>query len=158
MPPQDNEPVLTKMSSNDSFLKGVLLPALIILAVIFAGTGTGWVLARGTSSEESASGVEEGDKVAPGAKVSEGGKEAGINDEKTFKDKAEGTLEDGGVDGEGTHKLIRAGGPSQTAALTSSVIDLDEFVGKKVEIWGETNKSQKAAWFMDVGRIKVLDE
>lgn len=158
MPPRDNEPTLRKISENDSFLKGVLLPALVILAVIFAGTGTGWVLARGSASEESVSGVEEGDKVAPGAKVSEGGKEAGINDEKTFKDKAEGTLEEGGLDGEGTHKLIRPGGASQTVYLTSSVIDLDEFVGKRVEVWGETNKGQKAGWLMDVGRVKVLDD
>lgn len=148
-----------QMPKEADFVKGVLLPAVIILAVIFAGTGTGWVLAKGGSSAGGATGaVEEGDKVAPGAKVFEGGKEAGIDDEATFKDKAEGTLEEGGVNGEGTHKLIREGGPSKTAALTSSVIDLDEFIGKKVEVWGETNTSSKAAWFMDVGRVKVLDD
>ena len=157
MPPRDHEPTLRKVPQGDSFLKGVLLPALIILGVIFAGTGTGWMLTKG-SSGDSATAVDEGDKVAPGAKVTEGGKEAVINDEKTFKDKAEGTLEEGGIDGEGTHKLIRPGGANQTVYLTSSVIDLDEFVGKKVEVWGETNKGQKAGWLMDVGRVRVLDE
>ena len=85
------------------------------------------------------------------------GEEVGSTDTKTFKDEAEGTIEDGGVNGEGTHKLIRTGGASQTAALTSSVIDLDEFVGQKVHIWGESFGSTKAAWLMDVGRIKVIE-
>ncbi len=68
-----------------------------------------------------------------------------------------GTLEKGGIDGEGTHKLIREGGESQTAYLTSSIIDLDPLVGKKVQVWGETFKGQKAGWLMDVGRVKVLE-
>ncbi|MDO8452266.1 MAG: hypothetical protein Q7S79_00785 [bacterium] len=152
----DNTAPLRPVTKDQDFVKGILLPSLIILAVIFAGTGTGWVLAKG-GSESGASAVEEGDKVAPGATVTNDGKEAGIDDEATFKDKAEGTLEEGGLDGEGTHKLIREGGPSKTAYLTSSVIDLDEFVGQKVEVWGETNKGIKAGWLMDVGRIKVLD-
>ena len=53
-----------------------------------------------------------------------------------------GDFAKGGIDGEGTHKLIRDGGPSKTAYLTSSVIDLDQFVGKKVKIWGETRAAQ----------------
>ena len=152
----DTSAPLRPVSKDQEFLKGVLLPSLIILAVIFAGTGTGWALAKGGSGG-STSGVDEGDKVAPGATVTNGGKEAGIDDEATFKDKAEGTLEEGGIGGEGTHHLVRPGGDSQNVYLNSSVIDLDEFVGQKVEVWGETNKGQKAGWLMDVGRIKVLD-
>lgn len=76
---------------------------------------------------------------------------------KTFKDSATGTLERGGVNGEGTHTLNREGGVSQRAALTSSVLDLDLFIGKKVEIKGETNGSTKAGWFLDVGVIKILE-
>lgn len=75
---------------------------------------------------------------------------------KTFKDSATGTIEKGSVNGEGTHILNREGGKSQQAALTSSVIDLDLFVGKKVEVKGETNSSNKAGWLMDVGVIKIL--
>jgi hypothetical protein len=30
-------------------------------------------------------------------------------------------------------------------------------VGKKVQVWGETFKGQKAGWLMDVGRIKALE-
>ncbi|MEO8581279.1 MAG: hypothetical protein ABI425_01725 [Patescibacteria group bacterium] len=75
--------------------------------------------------------------------------------EDTFKDSAEGVLQAGGIDGEGTHKLVRAGGISQTVYLTSAVTDLDKFIGAKVKVWGETNTAQKAGWLMDVGRIKV---
>jgi hypothetical protein len=85
------------------------------------------------------------------------GAEFGLKDESTFKDTAMGTVEAGGIDSEGTHKLLREGGPSQTVYLISSVLDLDQFVGKKVQVWGETNKAQKAAWLMDVGKVKILE-
>lgn len=81
----------------------------------------------------------------------------GSKDASIFKDQAIGVIEKGGVDSEGTHKLIREGGESQTAYLTSSVVDLDQFIGKKVRVWGETFAAQKAGWLMDVGRIEVLE-
>jgi len=37
----------------------------------------------------------------------------GSNDTKTFKDTAEGTLKEGGIDGEGAFHLERPGGDSQ---------------------------------------------
>jgi len=76
---------------------------------------------------------------------------------KTFADSAVGVIKSGGVNGEGTHTLERPGGVTQNAALTSSVVDLDLFVGKQVEVKGETNKSNKAAWLMDVGSIKITE-
>ena len=76
---------------------------------------------------------------------------------KTFADSATGIIKSGGVNGEGTHNLERPGGVTQNAALTSSVVDLDLFVGKQVEVKGETNKSNKAAWLMDVGSIKITE-
>lgn len=60
----------------------------------------------------------------------------GVQDEQTFKDSAEGYLEAGGIDGEGSHKIIRPGGVSQTVYLTSSITDLDKFAGMDVKIWG----------------------
>lgn len=77
---------------------------------------------------------------------------------KNFKDSAEGVLQknDSKVITEGTHKLIR-GDETQTVYLTSSVLDLDQFIGRKVKVWGETNKGQKAAWLMDVGKVEKLD-
>lgn len=74
-----------------------------------------------------------------------------------FSDSATGVIKLGGVNNEGTHTLLRDGGVTQNAALTSSVIDLDLFVDKKVEVKGETNDSNKAGWFMDVGSIKILE-
>ncbi len=79
----------------------------------------------------------------------------GSSDEKAFNTTATGVIDKGGINGEGTHKLVRPGGVSQTAYLTSSVIDLDQLVGHQVTIWGETFKGQKAGWLMDVGRAKV---
>ncbi len=122
-----------------------LIPVLLVVAIIGAGVLTGFFLSKKVASPT----------MAPGT-VQEG-KEVGSPDIKTFKDTATGVIEKGGLNGEGTHKLIREGGPSQTAYLTSSIIDLDQFVGKKVQVWGETFKGQKAAWLMDVGRVKILE-
>lgn len=138
---------------SSTFPKSVLLPALIILAIILAGGGTGWFLSNGGTLEEK----EAGDIAAPGAQIGSSGKEIGLSDTATFRDSAQGTLEEDGIDGEGTHHLVREGGPSQNVYLTSSVIDLDQFLGKKVEVWGETIGAEKAGWLMDVGRIKVLE-
>ncbi len=79
----------------------------------------------------------------------------GIKDKNNFIDEASGILEKGGLDGEGTHKLLRSGGEKQTAYLMSSVLDLDDFLGYKITVWGETFSGQKAGWLMDVGKIKV---
>ncbi|MEK7503987.1 MAG: hypothetical protein AAB550_00590 [Patescibacteria group bacterium] len=83
--------------------------------------------------------------------------EVGSTDTKTFRDTATGVLQKTSVGGAGTHMLIRDGGPSQTIYMVSSVIDLDEFVGKKVDVWGETQKVAKVSWFMDVGRVKIVE-
>ena len=74
-----------------------------------------------------------------------------------FKDTAVGIIAINDDGGEGTHKLIREGGESQTAYLTSSVLDLDAFVGHKVQVWGQTFSSERVGWLMDVGRVKVLE-
>ena len=127
----------------------MFLQILVAVIVVLAGVGSGYLLASGNAPGALGGKIE----TAPGAEVTEEG--TGIKDEKTFRDKAEGTLEKGGIEGEGTHHLTRPGGASQNVYLTSSVIDLDDFLGKKVEVWGETFTGQKAGWLMDVGRIKV---
>lgn len=75
----------------------------------------------------------------------------------SFKDSATGTIEKGSINGVGTHILNREGGVTQRASLTSSVVDLDLFVGRKVEVKGETNASKQTAWLLDVGSVKVLE-
>lgn len=92
--------------------------------------------------------------VAKGAVKTE--KSAGILDKKRFPDKAEGLLKEGGIDGEGNFHLERPGGESQNVYLTSSIVDLSEFVGKKVRVWGETFQGEKAGWLMDIGYIEIL--
>ena len=118
----------------------------VYAALILLGIGTGYLLAQKTGSQ-----LNLGKKPS----VIKTDKVVGSTDTKTFRDSAVGVIEKGGVDGEGTHKLIREGGPSQTAFLISSVIDLDEYVGKKVKVWGETFAAKKAAWLMDVGKIEI---
>lgn len=152
--PQQSTPIVKDArSTGESFARVTLIPAFAILVVVLAGIGTGWYASQGGGGGVLTKKIA----VAPGAEVKEGGKTAGIDDTKTFRDQAEGVLEEGGIDGEGTHHLLRDGGPSQNVYLTSSIVDLSQFTGKKVEVWGETNKAQKAGWLMDVGKIKVLE-
>ncbi len=122
----------------------------VYVALVLLGVGTGYVLSRGVG------GVLPGTANRP--KMEKTDKVVGITDTKTFKDSAEGVIEKGGMDGEGTHKLIREGGPSQTAYLISSVVDMDEYAGKKVRVWGQTMAAKKASWLMDVGKIELLSE
>jgi len=122
---------------------------LVYLLLIILGVGTGYLLHRTINS----GGALGGDKVT----MTKSEKVEGVSDTATFKDWAEGAIEKGGIEDEGTHKLIREGGPSQTVVLVSSVLDLDEYTGKKVKVWGQTFPPQKAGWFMDVGKIELLE-
>jgi hypothetical protein len=129
--------------------KTILTYAVVALVVVAAGIGSGWFLSGRNSTSGSPSG-----NAAPGATSSQN--EAGIADESTFSDTATGILQEGGISGEGTHHLVREGGESKYVYLTSTVIDLESFVGKNVQVWGQTVTAQKAGWLMDVGKIKVL--
>ena len=148
--PETIKPIVRPVLKND--IKKNLLLIGIITVLVLAGTATGWLLSGNKTKLGSPLG---GSIVAPGAKS--GTEEAGLADESTFKDSAEGLLEEGGVNGEGTHHLVREGGISQTVYLTSTVIDLESFVGKKVIVWGQTITAKKAGWLMDVGKIRVTE-
>lgn len=123
---------------------GIVYALLIIL-----GIGTGYLL----STNRNLVGGGLGNTFTAG----KADNATGNTDTKVFKDSAEGTLEKGGINGEGTHKLIREGGESQTAYLVSSSVDLDTYIGKKVKVWGETFAAKKAAWLMDVGKVEILE-
>lgn len=130
-----------------------LFIVLTIIAVL-SGVGTGFgsfKLFANKSSSSSDLALQE----LPSAGKLNVGDVFGSKD-ASFKDSAEGYLEVGGIDGEGSHKLLRPGGESQTVYLTSSVTDLTELAGSEVKVWGETFKGQKAGWLMDVGRVEVL--
>lgn len=118
---------------------------LISFVVVIAGVGSAWVIGSKIFGTKPA--------AAPGAKVTS--TEAGALDPKVKYDNAVGVLKEGGIGEEGTHHLETEGGPSHWVYLTSSVIDLQSFVGKKVEIWGQTLASKKAGWMMDVAKIQV---
>jgi hypothetical protein len=84
-----------------------------------------------------------------------GGSTFGEKNDKLCVDQAEGTMRRGGADGEGTHHLQRKGGESQNVYLTSSTIDLEQLVGKKVQVWGKTYSAQTAGWLMDACYIVI---
>ena len=128
-----------------------LVSGLISVLVVLAGIGTGY-LVSGVGGKTSGTSLTTSGK---GVVVSKN--EAGIADESKFATTTDGVLEEGGIGGEGTHHLVRGSGPSQYAYLTSSVVDLQVFVGKKVQIWGDTVSGKKAGWLIDVGKIKVME-
>lgn len=143
-------PVVKKPIIKDSKKKILLIGGIFL--IVLAGVGTGWLLSGSSRGGKS---LAEDAKTVPGAKS--GPKEAGLADEETFRDSAEGVLKKDGVNGEGTHHLEREGGESQNVYLTSTVIDLQSFVDQKVKVWGETISAKKAGWLMDVGKIKVTE-
>lgn len=126
---------------------------LMLLGVVVLGVLSGYLLAAQSGNlllgKNVQSSLKNGESVSKGTIV-------GSNDTKTFKDIAEGTLKEGGIDGEGAFHLERPGGESQNVYLTSSSVDLSKFIDKKIKVWGQTQKAQHAGWLMDVGRIEVL--
>lgn len=122
----------------------------LVLVVVLLGIYTGKMLSSRGVGNTAPSG-----NTAPGA--TESLNEAGIKNDEAFPDDATGKLEEGGINGEGTHHLTRDGGPDQNVYLSSTVIDLQSFVGKKVQVWGQTISGKQAGWLMDVGRIKVIN-
>lgn len=74
---------------------------------------------------------------------------------KLCPDKAEGTVKAGGIDGEGTHHLVRKGGKDQYVYLTSSTVDLSLVENKKVAVWGKTYAAKIAGWLMDICYLEV---
>jgi len=121
---------------------------LLATAVIALGTASGWGIYSVTNRTPKQL------KSAVNG-IATAGETYGVDDTKAFTDSAEGELADGGIDGEGSHHLIREGGESQFVYLTSSVINLDQFIGRQVKVWGQTFEAQKAGWLMDVGRLEV---
>lgn len=121
----------------------------MILVLLGVGTGYGIYYFTQPKMPKKLATEVEGEMVA--------GDIFGVEDEDVFSDIAEGTLVGGGIDGEGSHHLEREGGKDQYVYLTSSVIDLDQFVDKKIKIWGQTFEAQKAGWLMDVGRLEIQE-
>lgn len=146
---ESNSPMKSQKSSK-------VLVALSIIAII-AGVGTGFGVHKLTAGGSQVStGPANSNLQQVAGETVKAGDIFGIKDDETFKDSAEGYLAEADIDDEGSHKLLRAGGESQTVYLTSSSTDLDKFVGMEIKVKGETFKGQKAGWLMDVGQVEVL--
>jgi len=144
--------------------KQLIIVAALSALAIFLGIGGGWLLrGSGHSSNSSGTATSESETVAVTATVASDvstikkGDVFGSNDPDDFVDSAQGYLQAGGASGEGSHALLRQGGASQTVYLTSSVTDLDKFVGMDIRVWGETFAGQSVGWLMDVGRVEVIN-
>ena len=122
----------------------IFLFIFVFIAATFFGVITGFFLKNLSK------------KPISSTKISGQAKTVGIKDKKTFKDKAEGVLKEGGINGEGNFHLERTGGQSQNVYLTSTAVDLSQFVNKKVRVWGVTFEGEKAGWLMDVGLVEML--
>lgn len=137
-----HQKVVHKLPESNTKMKSIIIG----LIVIAAGVGTGYLLA-GAKAENG--GPTPTSNVAKNEDVK-------VNEE-VFSDKATGTLHEGGIEGEGTHYLDTGAGEEKYVYLLSTVLDLDSFVGKKVEIQGQTLAAEHAGWLMDVGKIKEVN-
>lgn len=138
-------------------------PGIVVVAalvIVGAGTLTGFGLSKAVSSNVDSGGQKEVTGIEAGTgKISDGSVSKGdvFGDASKEGDEAEGVLEKGGINGEGSHRLLRPGGVGRTVYLTSSVVDLDQLVGHKVKVWGDTFAAQSAGWLMDVVTVEVVE-
>lgn len=133
------------------------LPLVVAsFVVVLLGLGTGYLIHSMTRSSSPAAPVTTSGTSGQPLQIT-AGETYGANNGEVFSDEVEGVLVAGGLSGEGTHHLLRPGGPSQNVYLTSSVVDLDLFVDHHVKIWGETFAAQEAGWLMDVGKVEVIE-
>lgn len=119
----------------------------ILIAALILGVTSGFFLSRSNNN-----------KIAENIPLTEKAKTP-QQDTQTFRDFAQGTIQKRPAPKntneyvEGTHLLVREG--AVPVALTSSVVDLSQYEGKKVKIFGETQKAIKEGWLMDVGKVEV---
>ena len=146
-PSAETSPSTPTAPSASSLAKKKMISWLVVLVLLGAGTGYGIYAFTQPKAPKKLATEASGELSA--------GDTFGVEDEAAFRDSAEGVLVAGGIQGEGSHHLEREGGESQYVYLTSSVIDLDQFLDKKVKIWGETFEAQHAGWLMDVGRLAI---
>jgi hypothetical protein len=153
---EQSAPVIRSIDSDQpapvhEVMHGFSTPVTIVIFVlaILLGTGVGYAIAGPGAG---------GGSLSPGKMIGlkNPSKSAGVKDDKKFPDKAEGKLKDGGIEGEGNFHLERPGGDSQNVYLTSSIVDLSEYIGKKVRVHGQTFSGKKAGWLMDVGYVEIL--
>jgi hypothetical protein len=146
-PPVGVQPAVVKKLPTDNNTRMKLIA--LALVVVLLGVGTGYVLS-GTNAKTGG--------PAPTSDVAEkpAGGDTAVN-ESVFSDTATGVLHEGGIEGEGTHYLDTGNGPEKYVYLLSTIMDLQSFVGKKIEVHGQTLGAESAGWLMDVGQVKIVD-
>lgn len=147
------EEIMQPLENKSPSAKSKYLLSISVTLAVLIGLVSGFYFAKSRlllASNTNADGV-----VEVGASGLKAGAVYGADQEDTFRDKAEGILQPGGIGGEGSHHLERGDNESQWVYITSTVVDLDQFAGAKVTVWGETIQGKKAGWLMDVGRLKV---
>jgi hypothetical protein len=140
------------------------IPKSIIAIVVILGLTSGFWLSRilpsSTSSNKLSQELNKNDAISTDQISGSEQLEPGVvygNSSAIFSDSAQGVVTAGNINGEGTHILVREGGDSQRVSLTSSTVDLDLFIDKKVIVKGQTNDSRKTGWLLDVGNIKIIE-
>lgn len=140
------EPKIAKHLNDPSKLNKIVLGVLVGSLVL--GLLTGYLLSSKPKTDLASSGAS-----SQPAKSAQ-------SDSRTFRDFAEGTIKikpagkNPNAYSEGTHLLEREG--ALPVALTSSVVDLSKYEGKKVKVFGETQKALKEGWLMDVGKVEEI--
>lgn len=143
-------------SAFHSFKQGTSVSTSMVFStffiIILLGLGAGFFISKSKSTSTTSTNAIGGSS----ASIMKG-TIYGSTDTNTFKDTATGALQNGGIKGEGQFHLVRPGGDSQNVYMTSSSVDLSQFIGHKVTVWGQTQKAQTAGWLMDVGRVEVVE-
>jgi hypothetical protein len=145
-------PASQPLTRKFSFISSTKRIYILILAMaLFSGSATGYVLASSKAGNTSGGGL---------VQQAQGPATQANQDNQTFKDFAVGTIQPkpspkaGKADySTGAYLLIREN--AVPVALTSSVVDLSQYSGKKVKIFGETQNDPSGGWLMDVGRVEV---
>src|SRR3989344_2456294 len=148
--------VVRTMDNKSKSRFGKYTKLVSVLMVLALGLGSGFLIAQLTIATGVVNKKVEVRELTSSDEITKG-LVVGADDKSQFPDEAEGVLVEGGIDGEGTHYLERPGGISQNVYLTSSNVDLQKFVGRKVKVDGKTFAAEKAGWLMDVGQLEVLE-
>ena len=139
---------LTKKLLDPSNTRRLIIGVVVVFALV--GVFSGYFMS-GNSGK--------GGSLSSNPLAGIGAPKTASQDNTTFRDFAEGTIKakpqpkDPSQYSEGTHVLERPG--AVPVALTSSVVDLAQYEGKKVKVFGETQKALKEGWLMDVGKVEV---
>jgi hypothetical protein len=141
-------PLVHKLEDKNKMIKKEWI---VPVAIVLCGIVSGFILSKTLGKPVGGAIVEKSNNTVQTTNVT-----ANSTTNQTFSDSAEGELAENTINTDSSYILTRPGGISQTVYLTSSVLDLGQYVGKKVKVWGQTYAAKKAGWLMDVGKVEML--